>query len=576
MGRFLFNDPIASLPIQGGFTPGTFTNATVTVNNQGIITNIINGSGGGANAFNDLTDVTLTSPILNDTIFFDGTNWINIPGIFPSDIGITIQAWNAALDNLSSLNSTVGFLIHTGLNTFDKREIKIVPNSGLSITDGDGVLADPLINFDISNTPLSTAIDPINDFILFYDSSTNSNVHTTIQDVINASAPVTGATNVGAGSDIFKFNNNTVLEFRTLTSSSLGLNITSTTNDVIFSLDSDIETLASLVPTTDAFIVGDSSGNWSVETPALARNSLGLGSMAIENANDFLRLIGGVMSGSIDMASNSIINLLDPINPQDAATKNYVDNNIPIATDPGAGLTRTGTILDIGQNADNSILVNANDIQLNTAFTDTLYFAQTVLMNTTAGSEGAALIGTDTKAGLNNSTTVEDALEFINTELPFAVQRFRLELTGTWNLDVGAPNVIVDTVNDVEIARFQAGADVAIYRDLMLPPDFDSSRPLQFSAAFRKETVTTGQVDISLAFQHQRSPGTFIDDIKSFSNNNTDIVILQWTISGGTFLPLDVVTLRLSRKGTNVTDTHTTGADFFAAYLIQNWWLESK
>lgn len=46
---------------------------------------------------------------------------------------------------------------------------------------------------------------------------------------------------------------------------------------------------------------------------------------------------------------------------------------------------------------------------------DGRYYTETELGGTTGGSEGAALIGTDTKANLNNATTVEVALTELNT-----------------------------------------------------------------------------------------------------------------------------------------------------------------
>lgn len=45
-------------------------------------------------------------------------------------------------------------------------------------------------------------------------------------------------------------------------------------------------------------------------------------------AASYLALSGGTMSGQIDMGSNYIINVLDPSNSQDAATKNYVDASL--------------------------------------------------------------------------------------------------------------------------------------------------------------------------------------------------------------------------------------------------------
>ncbi len=99
----------------------------------------------------------------------------------------------------------------------------------------------------------------------------------------------------------------------------------------------------------------------------------------------YLNRIGDQMAGDLDMNSNRIINLASPpLATTDAVTKAYVDAQVASAgdiedIDGGAGLTcspgacDSGNVtLDIG--AGTGIIVNADDIALDTTYTDARYF----------------------------------------------------------------------------------------------------------------------------------------------------------------------------------------------------------
>ncbi len=62
-----------------------------------------------------------------------------------------------------------------------------------------------------------------------------------------------------------------------------------------------------------------------VASASTARTNLGLGTAATHASTDFLSSSGGTMAGAINMGSHQINSVTDPTNPQDAATKNYVD-----------------------------------------------------------------------------------------------------------------------------------------------------------------------------------------------------------------------------------------------------------
>lgn len=85
-----------------------------------------------------------------------------------------------------------------------------------------------------------------------------------------------------------------------------------------------------------------------------ARSTLGLGTMAVEAASDYVAIAGDTMSGALDMGSNNITNVSDPVNAQDAATKAYVDQVGGNFVD-AAGDTMTGDL-----DMDGNSIVDAN------------------------------------------------------------------------------------------------------------------------------------------------------------------------------------------------------------------------
>ena len=98
-----------------------------------------------------------------------------------------------------------------------------------------------------------------------------------------------------------------------------------------------------------------SAGNGTIKTMALNNHSIAIG-LNSTTSRDFELSIGNTTDGSIDI-TRYIANVKNPVLPQDAATKNYVDTNLPTtaATDK-AGLVKPSASITV--DADGAAKVN--------------------------------------------------------------------------------------------------------------------------------------------------------------------------------------------------------------------------
>ena len=172
-------------------------------------------------------------------------------------------------------------------------------------------------------------------------------------------------------------------------------------------LGAGLQNDGSYVPNTSANYINTAT-NLSNASEILD-NQISLNTSLIQNINNQkLNLTGGVMSGTLDMGSNSITNIASPINNQDAANKSYVDTavtqiditKLEIGLEKGKFFIGDSSNLAQGINLTGDISTNISGV---------------VTISNDAVNSTKILDGTITSSDIANESIVDNSLATIST-----------------------------------------------------------------------------------------------------------------------------------------------------------------
>ena len=317
----------AAVNSDGTYNQAGFTNVTNVLNNPTSFTNAINQLAGAISTDNSLDEI-FPSTGAGNVIYANGSNeWAQAaPG---STSGV--EAWSASLDALAA-KTTTGLMAQTGAHTY--ASIALAATGGLTVTDnsatGGTVSYGTTGNLASLNTFASNGLVTYNGgtWSSASVSSTNANLTVTGGD------GTTGSIQLGLTGSLGSLGGLTTGGFAVYNSTSgtwSAESITGTVGNIVVT-NGDGQASS---PTINLATVTDSGAgaNFSkITTDGFGRvtgtQAVVIGDITSIVGTYYLPEAGGTMAGNIAMGGNSITGLADPVNAQDAATKNYVDSAV--------------------------------------------------------------------------------------------------------------------------------------------------------------------------------------------------------------------------------------------------------
>ena len=270
------------------------------------------------NGFNDIQDRTIPGTKLFESVAGEGLSQ-GLNGSLNLDLsevtGTGTLSSNGTLEidgqpNNSLFNDVV---LDVADNSISNQKLEDNAVNTENITDGQ-VQTDDIANANITNVKLDKANIPLSGF-----QAAITNVDLGGNKLINLLDPTDaqdGATK--------EYVDNTVNDINTLGSGSIYIgDVTNTAQEVVITGDAVIDNVGTLT------IERDAVGTIEIINNSIENEDLNKGGIPLSGF--------GAAAGDVPMGTNKLIDLADPDNPQDAATKNYVDMEISDLIASGGG-----------------------------------------------------------------------------------------------------------------------------------------------------------------------------------------------------------------------------------------------